>query len=64
MDEFIEKTKRGEKSFIRVYNNFNGEIIITDVNFENGIYYTDTRDFSNERKYHDTYKKLEKERNE
>ena len=60
LDEFIEKTKRGEKSFIRVYNNFNGEIIITDVNFENGIYYTDTRDFSNERKYHDTYKKLEK----
>ena len=60
LDEFIEKTKKGEKSFIRVYSNFNEEVIITDVNFENGIYYADTRDFSNERKYHDTYKKLEK----
>ena len=36
-----EKTEKGEKSFIRVYNKYNEEITITDVNFENGIYFTD-----------------------
>lgn len=60
LDEFIEKTEKGEKSFIRVYNKYNEEITITDVNFENGIYFTDSRNLNNERKYHNTYKKLKK----
>lgn len=60
LDEFIEKAKKGEKSFVRVYSNFNEEITITDVNFENGIYYTDTRNLNNGKNYHNTYKKLEK----
>lgn len=60
LDEFIEKTEKGEKSFIRVYNKYNEEITITDVNFENGIYFTDSRNLNNERKYHNTYRKLKK----
>lgn len=61
LDEFIKKTENGENSFIRVYNNFQGEISITDVNFENGIYYVDEIVLGTERKYHNTYKKLTKE---
>ena len=30
------------------------------LNFENGIYFTDSRNLNNERKYHNTYKKLKK----
>jgi len=61
LDDFIEKTKKGEKSFIRVYSNYEGEITITDVNFENGIYYTNTIVLGTEKKYHNTYKKLKRE---
>lgn len=61
LDEFIEKTKQGESSFIRVYSNYEEEITITDVNFENGIYYTDTIVLGTERKYHNTYKNLKRE---
>lgn len=39
IDEFIEKTQKGEKSFVRIYSNYDGNISITDVNFEDGIYY-------------------------
>lgn len=60
LDEFIEKTKKGESSFIRVYNNYEGEITITDVNFEDGIYYTDIIVLGTERKYHNTYKNLKR----
>ncbi len=62
LDEFIEKTRKGESSFIRVYSSFDGGITttITDVNFENGIYYTDAIILENKRKYHNAYKKLEK----
>ncbi|MGN0992381.1 MAG: RNA polymerase sigma factor [Bacilli bacterium] len=60
LDEFIEKTKKGENSFIRIYSNYEGEITIIDVNFENGIYYTDTIVLETEKKYHNTYKGLEK----
>lgn len=60
LDEFIEKTKQGENSFIRVYSNYEEEITIIDVNFENGIYYTDTIVLETEKKYHNTYKGLEK----
>lgn len=64
LDEFIEKTKKGEKGFVRVYSNFNEEVTIADVNFENGIYYTDERILNNGKSYHNTYTKLEKkERN-
>ncbi len=61
LDDFIEKTKRGESSFIRVYSNYEGEITITDVNFEDGIYYTNTIVLGTERKYHNTYKNLKRE---
>lgn len=61
LDDFIEKTKKGEKSFIRVYSNYEGEITITDVNFENGIYYTNTIVLGTEKKYHNTYKNLKRE---
>ena len=61
LDEFIEKTQKGENSFIRVYSNYEGEITIIDVNFENGIYYTDTIVLGTERKYHNTYKNLKRE---
>lgn len=61
LDEFIEKTKKGESSFIRVYNNYKEEITIIDVNFENGIYYTDMIVLGTERKYHNTYKNLKRE---
>lgn len=60
LDEFIEKTQKGESSFIRVYNNYEGEITITDVNFEDGIYYTDIIVLGTERKYHNTYKNLKR----
>ena len=64
LNQFIENTEKGENSFIRVYNNFNEEITITDVNFENGVYYVDSIALNNGKKYHNTYKKLErKERN-
>ena len=61
--EFItkEKTKKGESSFIRVYSNYEGEITITDVNFEDGIYYTNTIVLGTEKKYHNTYKNLKRE---
>ena len=61
LDEFIEKTERGETSFIRVYNQFEEEIKITDVNFENGVFYVDKIVLGEEKKYHNTYKKLEKQ---
>lgn len=60
LDTFIKNTEKGETSFIRVYNNYNEEITITDVNFENGIYYADSIVLSNKKTYHNTYKKLEK----
>ena len=60
LDEFIEKTKNGESSFVRVYCKQQDEVIITDVNFENGIYYTDTIVLGTEEKYHNTYKELKK----
>ena len=56
-----EKTKKGESSFIRVYSNYEGEITITDVNFEDGIYYTNTIVLGTEKKYHNTYKNLKRE---
>lgn len=61
LDEFMEKTKKGESSFIRVYSNYKGEVTITDVNFEDGIYYTNTIVLGTERKYHNTYKNLKRE---
>lgn len=61
IDNFIEKTKKGESSFIRVYSNYEGEITITDVNFEDGIYYTNTIVLGTEKKYHNTYKNLKRE---
>ena len=60
LDQFIEDTKKGKNSFIRVYKNYNEEITIKDVNFENGIYYVDTIDLNSGKKYHNTYKKLDK----
>lgn len=60
LDEYIEKTQKGESSFIRVYNNYEGEITITDVNFEDGIYYTDIIVLGTERKYHNAYKNLKR----
>ena len=63
IDKFITSTENGEKAFIRVYNKCNNEIQITDINFENGIYYIDTIEFQDGnliRTYHSTYKKLEK----
>lgn len=60
IDEFIEKTKRGENGFIRVYSKYGVEITITDVNFEDGIYYTDTIVLGTERNCHSTYKNLKK----
>lgn len=60
LDEFMEETKKGEKCFIRIYSNYNEEVNIKDVNFENGIYYTDEIVLDTGRKYHNTYKKLEK----
>lgn len=61
IDNFIEKTKKGESSFIRVYSNYEGEITITDVNFEDEIYYTNTIVLGTEKKYHNTYKNLKRE---
>lgn len=61
LDEFIEKAEKGESSFVRVYSNYDEKITITDVNFQNGIYYTDTIVLGTEEKYHNTYKKLKKE---
>ena len=61
IDEFIKKTENGENSFIRVYNNFDDNISITDVNFEAGIYYVDEIVLNTGKKYHNTYKKLSKE---
>lgn len=60
LDEFIEKTQKGEKSFIRIYSNYEGNISITDVNFEDEVYYVDRGSPNCEEKYHNTYKKLEK----
>lgn len=63
IDKFITSTENGEKAFIRVYNKYNNEIQIEDINFENGIYYIDTIEFQDGnliRTYHSTYKKLEK----
>lgn len=61
LDEFIEKTKKGKSSFIRVYSNYEGEITITDVNFEDGIYYTNAIVLDTGKKYHNTYKNLKRE---
>ncbi len=60
IDEFIEKTEKGERSFVRIYSNYDGDITITDVNFEDGIYYVDRGSPNCEKKYHNTYKRLEK----
>lgn len=60
LDEFIEKTKKGEKCFVRVYSNYEGDINITDVNFEDGIYYVDSGIPNYKAKYHSTYRRLEK----
>ncbi len=63
IDKFITSTENGEKAFIRVYNKYNNEIEIKDINFENGIYYIDTIEFQDGnliRTYHSTYKKLDK----
>ena len=38
LDEFIEKTKQGKYSFIRIYSKYDDEITITGVNFKNDIY--------------------------
>lgn len=40
IEEFMNKAERGENCFIRVYSKSNAFIKITDVEFENGIYYT------------------------
>ncbi len=61
LDEFIEKTERGETSFVRVYNLSDGKIQIIDVNFENEVFYVDKIVLGEEKKYHNTYKKLEKQ---
>ena len=60
LDEFIEKTEKGERSFVRVYSNYDGNITITDVNFEDGIYYADRGCPNCEKNYRNTYKKIEK----
>ncbi len=60
LDEFIEKTKQGKYSFIRIYSKYDDEITITDVNFKNDIYYTDTRVLGNGKRYHHTYKNIKK----
>ena len=39
LDSFIEKTKNGERSFVRIYIKYKEEITIIDLLFENGIYY-------------------------
>lgn len=57
LDEFIEKT---EKCFVRIYSNYDGNISITDVNFEDGIYYVNRGSPNREEKYRNTYKKLVK----
>ena len=62
LDEFIEKTEKGESSFIRIYIKQLGEEITTirDVNFKDGIYYVDEINLGSDKKNHYTYKKLEK----
>lgn len=62
IDEFIEKAEEGETCFLRVYNNYDGKIIIKDVNFENGIYYIDEGNpgCNIDEIYHDTFRKLRK----
>lgn len=62
LDEFLEKTEKGESSFIRVYEKFNESITIKDFYYEDGIYYVDTdatRTTQN-RTYHNAYQKMEK----
>lgn len=61
LDEFIEKAEKGEKCFIRIYSANEREVTITDVNFENGIYYEDKIVLGSNEKYRATYKKLIKE---
>lgn len=58
LDDFMKETEKGKSSFIRIYIKYKEEITIIDVNFENGIYYADTRVLGTERKYHGTYKGL------
>lgn len=57
IDEYIEKVKQEQKGFLRVYNDNYGKITVTDVNFENGIYYVDKKIF-NEGLHHGTYTEL------
>lgn len=62
MDEFLSKSQKGERSFIRVYEKFDKDVTIKDFLFEDGIYYVDTdatRTIQN-RTYHNAYQKMEK----
>lgn len=66
LDEFIEKTEKGEQSSIRVYSKYTdsngGETIyIKDVEYSNGIYYLNDYNLkNNEKSYFNSYTKLKK----
>jgi hypothetical protein len=65
LDKFIEKTKNGETNFIRIYQKYNDEVQITDINFENGIYYVCTdvtrkKEQREDKYYYNSYTSLEK----
>ncbi len=62
IDEFLEKSQKGEDSFIRIYYKpeFELEIEIRDVNFRNGLYYLDTRRINDTQVRHSNFKYLEK----
>lgn len=66
LDEFVEDTNNGINSFIRICRmysgNLNGERVIIDTEFKDGIYYkTDySLDNRNKKYYHSYTKKLEK----
>ena len=66
LDEFIEKTEKGEQSSIRVYSKYtdsNGSetIYIKDVEYLNGIYYLNDYNLKdNEKSYFNSYTKLKK----
>ena len=65
LDNFMEKTKNGEKSFIRVYMKCEEEITIMDLLFENGIYYectdsTRNKSSTNNKYYYNSFTSLEK----
>lgn len=67
IDEFMEKSKNGEKSFIRIYElNIGNGVVIKDVLYENGIYYMcsdSTRNHiykESKKYYYYTYNDIEK----